>query len=91
MTVMTNPHRIDFHHGDVPIPTDLSGRRSPRRMITSKTIAQNQISDSFQIAAAGVSVGQMKETICRAINAPNSATKSPSHVIFGIRDAPTGW
>jgi hypothetical protein len=65
---------------DVPIPTEVSGKRSPRVMMINNTIAQSQWRDSRKIAAVTVIVGKKKEIACRTINIANSATINPIQV-----------
>ena len=53
-----SPENRDSHHVDVPRPTEVNASRSPRRIKMSNTVALTQMSDSFQIAAGKVSVGE---------------------------------
>src|SRR6266404_7454335 len=82
---MTNPHRTDFHHVDVPRPIDVNGKRSPRRTKMSKTIALTQMSDSLQSAPVKVVAGQKCETVCRITSMANNAISRPIHVTDDIR------
>ena len=87
-TVITTPQPSDFVQRYVPSPTELNGNFSPDRIIKQSAAMQIHVSDSFQIAAETVNVGEKYRTAFRTTIMANNAIASPTHVIGDTRCAP---
>ena len=84
-TVITTPQPSDFVQRQVPRPTELNGNFSPHRIIKQSAAMQTHISDSFQIAAGTVNIGEKYRTACRTTIMANSAIASPTQVAGDTR------
>src|ERR1022692_442349 len=85
-TTRMPPQRIDFFQVDVPRPTELKGKRSPRRIMSKSAMTHSQMSDSFQSVPVKLKPGKKSETAQRTINIPNSAMNRPTQVIGEVFD-----
>src|SRR6476660_9616518 len=88
---MMNPHTMDFHQRAVPSPMERSGKCSPRRIITMRASALNQIRDSFRSAEAKVVSGTKNVITWRIATMAKSEMASPTHVARETFVGTDGW
>ena len=68
----------DFHHLDVPMPMDVSGKPSPRRTKKQKRNHAEPNERFFPEGRGDGWVGQTNETACRTMGDPISAMNNPN-------------
>src|ERR1700722_12780585 len=77
---ITTPQASDFQRGDVPMPMELSGRRSRRRMIHKSRPAQANIDASRARLRAMPGCGATKWKRCETAMSENKEMQRPTKV-----------